>query len=65
MGTALMAHVAGDEDKALEDTTFVGQTARQYGASSWLPGYCDYLWTDLVPSDNSLTIQLKSGNSFK
>ncbi len=64
MGAALMAHVAGDEDKALEDTTFIGQTARQYGAS-WLPEYCDYLWTDLIPKDNSLTIQLKSGISFK
>lgn len=63
MGTALMAHVAGDEDKALEDTAFIGQTARQYGAS-WLPGYCDCLWTDLIPKDNSLTIQLKSGISF-
>jgi len=64
MGTALMAHVAGDEDKALEDTALIGQTARQYGAS-WLPGYCDCLWTDLIPKDNSLTIQLKSGISFK
>jgi hypothetical protein len=65
MGTALSVHVAGDEDKALEDTAFIGKTGRQYGASSWLPGYCDFLWTDLIPKDNSLTIQLKSGISFK
>jgi len=58
MGTALMAHVAGDEDKALEDTALIGQTGRRYSAS-WLPDYCDYLWTDLLPKDNSLTIQLK------
>jgi hypothetical protein len=64
MATALCAHVAGDEDKALEDPAFIGQTASQYGAS-WLPGYCDCLWTDLIPKDNSLTIQLKSGISFK
>jgi hypothetical protein len=64
MGTAFMVHGYGDEDKALEDTAFIGQTARQYGAS-WLPEYCDYLWTDLIPKDNSLTIQLKSGISFK
>jgi len=64
MGTALMVHVAGDEDKALEDTAFIGQTARQYSASG-LPGYCDCLWTDLIPKDNSLTIQLRSGISFK
>jgi predicted phosphodiesterase len=65
MATALSAHLAGDEDKALEDTALIGQTGRQYGASSWLPGYCDFLWTDLIPKDNSLTIQLKSGISYK
>jgi hypothetical protein len=65
MGTALLVHVAGDEDKTLEDTAFIGQTARQYKASSWLPEYCDYLWTDKIPRDNSLTIRLKSGISFK
>lgn len=64
MGTALLVHLAGDEDKALEDTAFIGQTARQY-STSWLPGYCDYLWTDLIPKDNSLTIQLKTGISFE
>lgn len=64
MGAALMVHGAGDEDKALEDTTLIGQTASQYSAS-WLPAYCDYLWTDLTPKDNSLTIQLKSGISFE
>ena len=64
MGTALMAHVAGNEDKALEDTAFIGQTARRYNASIWLPDYCDYLWTDKIPRDNSLTIQLKSGISY-
>jgi hypothetical protein len=65
MATALSAHLAGDEDKALEDTALIGQTGRQYGASKWLPGYCDYLWTDFIPKDNSLTIQLKSGSSYK
>ena len=65
MGTAFMAHGYGDEDKTFEDTAFIGQTARQYGASSWLPGYCDFLWTDFIPKDNSLTIQLKSGISYK
>ncbi len=64
MASALMAHVAGDEDKALEDRVFIGQTGIQYSAS-WLPGYCDCLWTDEIPKDNSLTIQLKSGISFK
>jgi hypothetical protein len=64
MGSALMVHLYGDEDKALEDTAFIGQTARQYKASIWLPGYCDYLWTDFIPKDNSLTIRLKSGISF-
>jgi hypothetical protein len=64
MGTALMVHLAGDEDKALEDTALIGQTGRRYGAS-WLPDYCDYLWTDKIPRDNSLTIQLKSGISYK
>ena len=64
MGTALMVHVAGDEDKALEDTAFIGQTGRRYNAS-WLPEYCNCLWTDLIPKDNSLTILLKSGISFK
>jgi hypothetical protein len=65
MGTAFMVHGYGDEDKALEDTALIGQTGRRYGASGWLPGYCDYLWTDKIPRDNSLTIQLKSGISFK
>jgi hypothetical protein len=64
MGTALMIHGYGDEDKALEDTALIGQTARQHGAS-WLPLYCDFLWTDKIPKDNSLTIQLKSGISYK
>jgi hypothetical protein len=64
MGTALMVHVAGDEDKAFEDTAFIGQTERRYSASGLLE-YCDYLWTDKIPKDNSLTIQLKSGISFK
>jgi hypothetical protein len=64
MSIALMVHGYGDEDKALEDTAFIGQTARQYSAS-WLPEYCDYLWTDKIPKDNSLTIQLKSGISYK
>ena len=64
MGTSLMVHVAGDEDKALEDKTLILQTATQYQAS-WLPEYCDFLWTDKIPRDNSLTIQLKSGISFK
>jgi predicted phosphodiesterase len=64
MATALCAHVAGDEDKALEDTAFIGQIARQYGDSG-LPEYCNYLWTDFIPKDNSLTIQLKSGISYK
>ncbi len=58
MGLSLMVHLAGDEDKALEDTAFIGQTARQYSAA-WLPAYCDFLWTDKIPRDNSLTIQLK------
>ena len=65
MGTALMVHGYGDEDKALEDTAFIGQTARQYKASLWLPDYCDFLWTDKIPRDNSLTILLKSGASFR
>jgi predicted phosphodiesterase len=65
MGTALMVHCYGDEDKALEDTAFIGQTARRYKASLWLPSYCDFLWTDRIPSDNSLTILLKSGICFK
>jgi hypothetical protein len=64
MGTALIVHVAGDEDKSLEDTALIQQTGRQYSAS-WLPDYCDYLWTDKIPKDNSLTIILKSGISFK
>ncbi|MEI6750186.1 MAG: metallophosphoesterase [Bacteroidota bacterium] len=58
MGTALLAHGAGDEDKALDDTALIGQTARQYSAP-WLADYCDYLWTDKMPKDNSLTIRLK------
>ncbi|MCK9424293.1 MAG: hypothetical protein M0Q38_17035 [Bacteroidales bacterium] len=62
MGTSLMVHGYGDEDKALEDTALIGQTARRYGAP-WLPDYCDFLWTDKIPKDNSLTIQLKSGIS--
>jgi predicted phosphodiesterase len=65
MATALMVHVAGDEDKALEDKALILQTAIQYNASLWLPDYCDYLWTDKIPRDNSLTIQLKSGISYK
>ncbi|MEI6900085.1 MAG: metallophosphoesterase [Bacteroidota bacterium] len=65
MGAALMVHGIGDEVKTLEDTAFIGQTARRYGASAWLPGYCDFLWTDKIPKDHSLTIQLKSGVSFK
>ncbi|MCK9424375.1 MAG: hypothetical protein M0Q38_17460, partial [Bacteroidales bacterium] len=65
MGTALLVHGYGDEDKALEDTAFIGQTARRYKASLWLPYYCDFLWTDKIPRDNSLTIQLKSGISYK
>jgi hypothetical protein len=64
MATGLMVHGAGDEDKALEDTAFIGQTGKQYNASWLLPGYCDYLWTDKIPKDNSLTIQLKSGISY-
>jgi len=64
MATALCAHVAGDEDKALEDTAFIGQTARRYGDSG-LPEYCNWLWTDFIPKDNTLTIQLKSGTSYK
>ena len=64
MGTALMVHVAGDEDKALEDKALILQTASQYSAF-WLPDYCDFLWTDKIPRDNSLTIRLKSGISFK
>ena len=63
MGAALMVHGYGDEVKAPEDTAFIGQTARRYKAS-WLPEYCDFLWTDKIPRDNSLTIQLKSGASF-
>ncbi|MCX6277110.1 MAG: metallophosphoesterase [Bacteroidetes bacterium] len=65
MGIAYMVHGYGDEDKPLEDTALIGQTGRRYGASSWLPEYCDYLWTDKIPKDNSLTIQLKSGISYK
>jgi hypothetical protein len=65
MATALMVHVAGDEDKALENKALILQTATQYNASLWLPDYCDYLWTDKIPKDNSLTILLKSGVSFK
>jgi len=64
MGSSLMVHLCGDEDRALEDTAFIGQTARQYGAA-WLPYYCEFLWTDKIPRDNSLTILLKSGASFK
>jgi len=64
MGSALMVHLYGDEDQALEDTAYIGQIAKRYGAA-WLPYYCDFLWTDKIPRDNSLTIQLKSGASFK
>ncbi len=64
MGSSLMVHLYGDEDRALEDTALIEQTARQYGAA-WLPYYCDFLWTDFIPRDNSLTILLKSGASFK
>ncbi|MCX6283029.1 MAG: hypothetical protein NTW31_02160, partial [Bacteroidetes bacterium] len=63
MGSSLMVHLYGDEDRALEDTANIGQTARHYGAS-WLPYYCEFLWTDKIPRDNSLTILLKSGASF-
>jgi hypothetical protein len=66
MATAFGDHLAGDENIALEDTAWIGQTGRQYGVSSWLrPNFCDPLWTDKIPKDNSLTIQLKSGISFK
>ncbi len=64
MGSSLMVHLYGDEDRALEDTASIGQTARHYGAP-WLPYYCEFLWTDKIPRDNSLTILLKSGASFK
>jgi len=63
MGTSLMVHMAGDEDNALEDTAYIAQTGRKYKAP-WLPDYCDFLWTDKIPRDNSLTIWLKSGISF-
>ena len=63
-GAALMAHMAGDEKRAFEDTALNKQIATKYGPS-WLPLYCDCLWTDLKPADDSLTILLKSGNCFK
>jgi hypothetical protein len=63
-GTAFMAHMAGDEDKNLEKKPMIGQIA-QRAATPLLPVFCDDLWTDLKPGDNSLTILLKSGKCFK
>jgi hypothetical protein len=63
---ALMAHMAGDEDKSKEDTLKISNVVAIAGPKAWwVPGFCNSLWTDLTPTDNSLTIQLKSGVSHK
>ncbi|MEI6576018.1 MAG: metallophosphoesterase [Bacteroidota bacterium] len=64
MGTAMVAHFAGDEDLSLEDKSLINSVSNQYTPSQWLPDYCDHLWTDLSPKDKSLTILLKSGKSY-
>jgi len=66
MSKALMAQMAGDENINLFplEPDSITAIANLYGIQSSLPGYCKCLWTDLPPSDNALTILLKSGKSF-
>jgi len=64
MTNAIMAHYAGDENlSAAEDTLIVHTVAQGGPLGPPLQQYIMTLWTDLAPHDNTLWIDLKSGNS--
>jgi UDP-2,3-diacylglucosamine pyrophosphatase LpxH len=64
MRNAMMAHYAGDENlSAAEDTLIVHTIPLGGPLGPILQQYIMTLWTDLPPHDNTLFIDLKSGNS--
>ena len=64
MRNAMMAHYAGDETLTADENALIQATIAQAGAlGPMLNLYLMSLWTDLPPKDNTLTINLKTGNS--
>ena len=64
MRNAMMAHYAGDETLSADENALIQATIAQAGAlGPMLNLYLMSLWTDLPPKDNTLTINLRTGNS--
>ena len=64
MRNAMMAHYAGDESLSAEENALIQATIAQAGAlGPMLNLYLMSLWNDLPPKDNSLSINLRTGNS--